>query len=98
VLDYLHNQTPPIVLGYLSPASIRIDPAGDVRLVDFGLARFLQPRFGSGGPQRGVPGYEAPEQRKGELFPQSDIYSLGIVLYAAATHHDPTERPLPLLK
>jgi len=99
ILDYLHGQTPPVVLGYLSPAAIRIDPAGDVKLVDFGLARFLQFHFAGGrAPTRGVPGYEAPEQRKGQLTPQSDIYSLGIVLYAVATHHDPTERPLPVLR
>lgn len=99
VLDYLHNQIPPQVLGYLSPAAIRIAPAGDVKLVDFGLERFLQPHFSGGGAwHRGVPGYEAPEQRRGELAPRSDIYSLGIVLYAVATHHDPTERPLPPLR
>jgi len=99
ILNYLHSQTPPIVLGYLSPTAIRIDPAGDIKLVDFGLARFLQLHSTSGGAStRGVPGYEAPEQRRGELAPRSDIYSLGIVLYAMATHHDPTERPLPALR
>lgn len=98
VLDYLHNQTPPIVLGYLSPAAIQIDPAGDVRLVDFGLARLVQPHSASGNAlRRGVPGYEAPEQRQGQLTPQSDIYSVGIILHAVITHHDPTERPLPAL-
>lgn len=97
LLDHLHSQSPPILLGYLSPASIQIDPAGDVKLVDFGLSRFLQPRFGRGDLHRGVAGYEAPEQRQGQLTPQSDIYSLGIVLFAVATHHDPTERPLPML-
>ncbi|UCC64136.1 MAG: protein kinase, partial [Anaerolineae bacterium] len=98
-LDYLHSQRPPIVLGYLSPAAIQIDPAGDAKLVDFGLARFLQSRpAGGGAPTRGVRGYEAPEQRQGQLTPRSDIYSLGIVLYAVATHHDPTERPLPALR
>lgn len=98
VLDYLHSQTPPIVLGYLSPAALQIDPAGDIKLVDFGLARFLHPRSaGDSTPHRGVPGYEAPEQRRGQLVPQSDLYSLGIILYAVITHHDPTERPLPAL-
>jgi hypothetical protein len=98
LLDDLHNQTPPLILGYLSPAAIRIDLAGDVKLVDFGLSRLLQSRSVSGAALlRGVPGYEAPEQRQGQLTPQSDIYSLGIVLYATVTHHDPTERPLPPL-
>jgi hypothetical protein len=98
VLDYLHGQTPPMVLGYLSPASIRINSAGDVMVVDFGLGRFLQPHFADAGTwHRGVPGYEAPEQRRGELTPRSDIYSLGVILYALATHHDPKERPLPPL-
>jgi len=92
VLDYLHNQNPPLALGYLSPSAIRIDAAGDVKLVDFGLTRFLQQHS-----SRGVRGYEAPEQRQGEVTPLSDIYSLGIILYAVATHHDPTERPLPPL-
>ncbi len=99
VLDALHNRTPPLVLGYLSPAALQVDPAGDIKLVDFGLWRLAQTRrSGGSAAQRGVPGYEAPEQRHGQPTPQSDIYSLGIVLYAAATHHDPTERPLPALR
>jgi hypothetical protein len=98
ILDYLHNRTPPIVLGYLSPAAIQVDPAGDLKLTDFGLEQLLQSRqAGSYASFRGVPGYEAPEQRRGQLTPQSDIYSLGIILHAVLTHHDPTERPLPAL-
>jgi len=96
-LDYLHTQSPPIVLGHLSPAAIQIDPAGDLKLVDLGLARFTQSRATHDGARRGVPGYSAPEQRRGQLTPQSDIYSAGIILFAAITHHDPTERPLPAL-
>ncbi|MFZ5918419.1 MAG: BACON domain-containing protein [Chloroflexota bacterium] len=98
VLDYLHNQTPPMILGSLTAASIRVDPAGDIKLVDLGLSRYSQSRAGDSRTTRGVPGYEAPEQRQGQLLPQSDIYSLGILLYTVVTHHDPTERPLPALR
>jgi len=96
-LDYLHSQDPPVVLGCLSPAAIHIDDADRAQIIEVGLIRY--DRSALAGPARGVPGYAAPEQRQGELTPRSDLYSLGIILYALITRLDPRQRPLqPLQK
>ena len=94
-LHYLHTLDPPVVLGCISPAAIHIDPTGQLRLIEVGLVRYRQ--SGLIGPARGVPGYAAPEQRKGQVTPQSDLYTVGIILYQIITRHDPKERPLPAL-
>jgi serine/threonine-protein kinase len=68
----------------LKPANILIDPRGNPILTDFGLAAVGQVR----GLQalQGTPAYMAPEQREGrEATVQSDIYSLGLVLYEIFT-------------
>ncbi len=95
-LEYLHSQEPPIILGCLSPAAIHVDQAGHVQIVEVGLIRY--DRSGLLGAARGIVGYAAPEQRRGELSPRSDIYSLGIILYQLITRFDPRERPLPSLR
>jgi serine/threonine-protein kinase len=95
-LTYLHSQTPPVVLGCLSPATIHVDQAGHVELIEVGLVRYK--RSGLLGPAKGVPGYAAPEQRRGQLTPLSDLYTLGIILYELVTRFDPKHRPLPPLK
>ncbi len=95
-LEYLHSQVPPVILGCMSPATIHIDPSGHVQLAEVGLVR--HERAGLLEPARGVPGYAAPEQRRGELTPRSDLYTLGIILYEAITRLDPKERPLPPLR
>ncbi|MCA9065888.1 MAG: serine/threonine protein kinase, partial [Planctomycetaceae bacterium] len=63
----------------LKPANIMIDGQGQVRITDFGLAKLSSestPREISG-----TPAYMAPEQLLfGETSPQSDLYSLGLVL------------------
>jgi serine/threonine protein kinase len=94
-LEYLHNQDPPVVLGCLSPSAIHVDPSGHVQIIEVGLIRYE--RSGLLTPARGIPGYAAPEQRKGPVTPRSDLYTLGIILYQLITRFDPRERPLPSL-
>jgi hypothetical protein len=96
VLEYLHGQNPPIVLGCLSPAAMHVDETGNLQLIEVGLVRYQQ--SGLMGTARGVRGYAAPEQRRGEVTPRSDLYTLGIILYQAITRADPRDRPLPSLK
>jgi len=95
VLEYLHDQHPPRVLGCLSPATIHIDELGHVQIIEVGLVRYKQ--AGLLGPAKGVPGFSAPEQREGQPTPQSDLYALGRVLYQVMSRQDPRQRPLPPL-
>jgi eukaryotic-like serine/threonine-protein kinase len=72
----------------LKPANILVTPAGDVRLLDFGIARLLEDDPGAGTDltrESGrplTPDYASPEQIRGEpIGTASDIYSLGVVAY-----------------
>lgn len=92
VLDYLHTQKPdPIVFRDMKPSNVMIDSLGRVRLIDFGIAK----TFVSGVKHTmiGTEGYSAPEQYKGDVTPQSDIYSLGATLHHVLTRKDPRLEP-----
>ena len=66
----------------LKPANVMLDGAGNVRLMDFGLAT-----IGVAEDVRaGTPAYMAPEQLLGrEVTQRSDIYALGLILYELYT-------------
>jgi serine/threonine-protein kinase len=68
----------------LKPANIMLDRRGKVRITDFGLAGLAV--LGGDEIRAGTPAYMAPEQLEGEAATaQSDIYSLGLVLYEIFT-------------
>ena len=68
----------------LKPANIMIDGEGRARITDFGLARLEQP--GGAAEIVGTPFYMAPEQlTSGEATVQTDLYSLGLVLFEMFT-------------
>ena len=79
----------------IKPGNIMIGPAGQVKVLDFGLARqFKMPdtgeimMHGSTMPGRplGTANYMAPERiLQGPLDPRSDLFSLGVVMYEMAT-------------
>jgi len=68
----------------LKPANIMIDGRGQARITDFGLARLAE---GGGASEiAGTPAYMAPEQLAGgQTTIQSDLYSLGLILYEIST-------------
>ena len=69
----------------LKPANIMLDGRGQVVMTDFGLAG-LAGQIQGADVRSGTPAYMAPEQLAGkEVTPQSDIYSLGLVLYEVFT-------------
>jgi hypothetical protein len=82
----------------LKPANVMIDGRGRVRITDFGLAGTAEEIAAEGGVA-GTPAYMAPEQRRaGGGSVQSDIFSLGLVLYEIFTGKkvsDMTPRPDP---
>lgn len=71
----------------LKPHNIMIDRLGEVRVMDFGIARTLQTSgLTESGMMVGTPEYMSPEQAMGEEVDfRSDIYALGIILYELAT-------------
>ncbi len=75
----------------LKPQNIMIDRAGDVRLMDFGIARSqMSAGLTETGAMIGTPEYMSPEQAVGEeIDHRSDIYSLGIILFELATGKTP---------
>jgi dienelactone hydrolase/predicted Ser/Thr protein kinase len=75
----------------LKPQNIMIDVDGNVRIMDFGIARSLKSESFTGkGVIIGTPEYMSPEQVDGQdADRRSDIYSLGIVLYEMVTGQPP---------
>ncbi len=95
-LDYVHDQR--IVHRDLKPANILVDHQGQVRIMDFGLLKRLDDVREEGmdldltgpGVVLGTPAYLSPEQALGEKpLPQSDLYSLGLILYELLAGHRP---------
>jgi serine/threonine-protein kinase len=69
----------------LKPSNVMIDGRGLVRITDFGLAALAEAVRG-GAVREGTPLYMAPEQLEGrQVSVQSDLYSLGLVLYELFT-------------
>ncbi len=97
VLEYLHSQNPPIIFRDLKPANIMITPSGQLKLIDFGIARLFKPGQAQDTQAFGTVGYSAPEQYgRGQTDGRSDIYALGVLLHQLLTGHDPTLTPFRL--
>jgi serine/threonine-protein kinase len=94
VLHYIHSQRPPIIYRDLKPANLMLDDkTGRVMLVDFGIARIVQPTE-KGVTAIGTMGYAPPELFAGKVEPRSDIYSLGATMFHMMTGSDPQDNPL----
>lgn len=75
----------------IKPANIMVSPEGKVKITDFGVSYSEhQAQITQAGRVVGTAQYISPEQAKGgRPLPQSDIYSLGIVLYEGLSGHRP---------
>ncbi len=85
-LDIIHRD--------IKPQNIMIQPDGNIKVMDFGIARAKNSVMTKTSAVLGTAHYISPEQAQGkELSPASDIYSLGVVMYEAATGKLPFDGP-----
>lgn len=85
VLEYLHGQDPPVIFRDLKPGNVMVGKDGEIRLIDFGIARSAGPERSADTVKLGTIGFAAPEQYKGRSDPASDQYALGAVLLYLCT-------------
>jgi len=87
-LDYAHAQG--VIHRDIKPANILITQDGRSKIADFGIAKLNLAHFTIPGRVLGTPAYMAPEQLAGEAADgRSDLFSLGVILYAMVTGHSP---------
>lgn len=92
-LDYAHQKG--IIHRDVKPTNVMLARDGRIVLADFGLAMDVQQ--GSIGEAFGTPHYIAPEQARNSAMavPQSDLYSLAVILYEMLTGIVPFDDPSP---
>ncbi len=97
VLTYLHERRPAVIFRDLKPGNIMITKQGQVKLIDFGIARIFRQDKTHDTQVLGTPGYAPPEQYgKGQTDPRSDVYALGVTLHQLLTNYDPSSTPFSL--
>lgn len=83
-LQYLHTQSTPIVHNEVTIQNLMLDLSGtfeNLKLIDFGFARFLNQEPAKPNLKQLNPFYMAPERLNGVSCVQSDLFSVGVILY-----------------
>ncbi len=95
-LAYIHGHG--LVHRDLKPSNVMVDQDRLVRLMDFGLAKFLadDASVTGNGQMVGTFRYMAPEQMLGETVdPRADLYGLGVILYELLAGRPPFDARTP---
>ena len=94
-LEYLHTRKPPIIYRDMKPANVMLKPDGNVKVIDFGIAREYKEHGLADTINLGTRGYAAPEQfgDKGQTDARTDVYCLGATIYHLVSGHNPAEPP-----
>jgi len=91
VLYFLHSHSPPIIFRDMKPSNVMLDKHGQIRLIDFGIAKNFQP--GQKGTMIGTEGYSPPEQYRGVADQRTDVYALGATLHHLLSRQNPQVEP-----
>lgn len=94
-LEYLHTRKPAIIYRDMKPSNVMLKPDGNIKIIDFGIAREYKEQSLGDTVSLGTKGYAAPEQfgGKGQTDARTDIYCLGVTLYHLVTGHSPCDPP-----
>lgn len=87
ILVYLHSQSPPVLHRDFTPDNLILGEDGTIVLIDFNVAE--QREGFETSTVVGKHSYIPPEQFRGKATTQSDIYSMGCVIYFLLTGNDP---------
>ena len=90
VLEYLHSQKPPIIYRDMKPDNVMLKPEGNLKVIDFGIAREYKEKNLADTTILGTRGYAPPEQHGSrQTDVRSDIYALGMTMHNLLTGADP---------
>lgn len=96
-LDYLHNLKPnPIIYRDMKPENVMLTKEGNIKIIDFGIAREFKFDASEDTNYLGTRGYAAPEQYRinnSQTDTRTDIYGLGVTMYRLLTNKTPDEPP-----
>lgn len=90
-LAYLHSLSPPVIYRDLKPSNVMLTANGQVKLIDFGIARHFLPMQNA--TMIGTQGYAPPEQYRGRVEFRSDLYALAATMHHAISGRDPAAEP-----
>lgn len=88
-LSYLHSQKPPIIYRDMKPANVMLKDDGNIKIIDFGIAREYKEQNLADTTVLGTRGYAPPEQYSGQTDPRSDVFALGMTMHHLLTGVDP---------